>query len=60
MNYVIEEVLSASQQNRPTVLLTYEEDLFLAFSNGEDSQFVNEVINCMYALLCFYHKRTVL
>ena len=28
MNYVIEEALSTSQQNRPTVLLRYVDDLF--------------------------------
>ena len=38
MNYVIEEALSASQQNRPTVLLRYVDDLFLVFYGDEKAQ----------------------
>ena len=38
MNYVIEEALSATQQNRPAVLLRYVDDLFLVFSGDEKAQ----------------------
>ena len=53
MNHVIEEALSASQQNRPTLLLRYVDDLFLVFSNDEEAQSFFDVMNRIHKSINF-------
>ena len=53
MNYVVEEALSATQQNRPTVLLRYVENLFLVFSSDAEAQSFFGVINRIHKSMNF-------
>ena len=57
MNYVIEEALSASQQNRPTVLLRYMNDLFLVFSGDEKAQSFFGRMNRIYKSINFTQEQ---
>ena len=57
MNYVIEEALSASQQNRPTLLLRYVDDLFLVFSNDEEAQSFFDVMNRIHKSINFTQEQ---
>ena len=57
MNHVIEEALSASQQNRPTLLLRYVDDLFLVFSNDEEAQSFFDVMNRIHKSINFTQEQ---
>ena len=57
MKYVIEEALSASQQNRPTVLLRYVDDLFLVFSSDEEAQSFFGVMNRIHKSINFTQEQ---
>ena len=57
MSYVIEEALSASQQNRLTVQLRYADDLFLVISSDEEAQSFFGVINCFHKSINFTQEQ---
>ena len=57
INYVIEEALSASQQNRPTVLQKYVDDLFLVFSSDEKAQSFFGVMNRIHKYINFTEEQ---
>ena len=56
-NYVTEEALSASQQNRPMVLLKYVDDIFLIFSNDEEAQSFFGVKNRIHKSINFAQEQ---
>ena len=58
ITYVLEEALSASQQNRPTVLLRYVNDLFLVFLSDEKVQSFFGVINRIHKSIILLRNRS--
>ena len=57
INYVVEEALSALQQNRLTVLRRYVDDLFLVFSSDEEAQSFFGVMNRIHKSINFTQKQ---